>query len=251
MRRGVLISVAGHCAVGILAYVGLPQWVETETFDDSQTFETEFVTFAEPEPEEIPEPPPPPPPPPVAPPPPEAIAEPEIVPISEAIPQPKPKAEPPPIKQASVIPPKQKPKPPQPDFHSVLKRLGKETPPPRATPPPRTQPVSRLRAAALTRGEIDAIRRQIETNWSIPAGARDAEDLSVEIRIVLAPDGTVRNVSISDVARLAGHDYYRSAAESAKRAVLKSSPLRGLPPDKYEAWREIVLNFDPKSVLGP
>ena len=58
MRRGVLISVAGHCAVGILAYVGLPQWVETETFDDSQTFETEFVTFAEPEPEEIPEPPP-------------------------------------------------------------------------------------------------------------------------------------------------------------------------------------------------
>jgi hypothetical protein len=36
---------------------------------------------------------------------------------------------------------------------------------------------------------------------------------------------------------------------SARRAVLRSSPFKNLPADKYDSWSEVVVNFDP-SELG-
>src|SRR3546814_9513743 len=59
------------------------------------------------------------------------------------------------------------------------------------------------------------------------------------------PDGTVRTAEIQDRARMASDSFYRAAAESARRAVLnpRCSPLR-LPPEKYNAWKTLVLNFD-------
>ena len=93
----------------------------------------------------------------------------------------------------------------------------------------------------------DSIRRQVEEKWNVPAGARDAGELDVEIYISLLPDGTVRKAEIVDRARMAqpGGEYYRSMAESARRAVLQASPLHDLPPDRYEEWREITFRFRP------
>ena len=93
----------------------------------------------------------------------------------------------------------------------------------------------------------DSIRRQVEAKWNVPAGARDAGELDVEISIWLRPDGTVLKAEIVDRARMAqpGGEYYRSMAESALRAVLQASPLHDLPPDRYEDWREITFRFRP------
>ncbi|PIR33794.1 MAG: energy transducer TonB, partial [Alphaproteobacteria bacterium CG11_big_fil_rev_8_21_14_0_20_44_7] len=47
-------------------------------------------------------------------------------------------------------------------------------------------------------------------------------------------------------------DFYRVAAESARRAVLdpRCNPLREMPPmDKYEQWRELTLIFDPQDLI--
>ncbi len=103
----------------------------------------------------------------------------------------------------------------------------------------------------LTISELDAIRRQIEACWNIPAGARDAENLIVDISVVMNPDGTVQRAEIIDRSRLTGDPFYRAVAASALRAVLhpRCSPLT-LPPQKYQQWRRFTLSFNPKGLIG-
>jgi len=102
----------------------------------------------------------------------------------------------------------------------------------------------------LTISEEDALRRQIQQCWNIPAGARDAEKLVVEVLIEVNPDRTVRSVEIVDQSRLGSDPFFRAAAEAARRAVLnpKCSPLE-LPPDQYEQWKSIRFTFDPRDML--
>jgi hypothetical protein len=97
--------------------------------------------------------------------------------------------------------------------------------------------------------EIDAIRQQISRCWNIPAGARDAENLVVEIRAMFNPDGSVARAEILDTGRMASDPFYRAAAESAYRAVLQCSPLQ-MPPKKYNVWKIVTLRFNPKEMLG-
>jgi outer membrane biosynthesis protein TonB len=103
----------------------------------------------------------------------------------------------------------------------------------------------------LSMSELDALKRQIERCWNFPAGARNARDLVVEIRVLVNRDRTVRQASIVDVARMRRDPFYRSAAESARRAVLnpRCSPLK-LPPAKYDLWRSMTLRFDPREAFG-
>jgi hypothetical protein len=214
------------------------------------------------------EPPPPPPPPkPV-----EAKAEPQPKP-----PEPKPRHEtrhekqeaPPETRKAQaaafdkLIEHLDQRKPDQPktaSFDSLLNNLTRDAPastqedPPQphraaAAAAPSSQPMAPL-DSRLTASEIDLLRQQIERCWVVPAGARDAKDLDIEIKAAVNPDGTVREARIVNMARYASDPFFRAAADSAKRAVLnpQCSPLH-LPPDKYEAWHNLDLFFNPKDVL--
>jgi hypothetical protein len=91
-----------------------------------------------------------------------------------------------------------------------------------------------MESSPLSLSVLDSVRRQIEDKWNVPAGAANAGDRAVEIRILLMPDGKVRRAVIVDQARLSSDAFYRTMAESARRAVLQASPLRDLPPEKYE-----------------
>lgn len=127
----------------------------------------------------------------------------------------------------------------------VAKTKTDQPPPatPRAAPPAaRSQP--------MTMSEIDAIRYQIEKCWSIPAGARNAENLVVRIKIFLNSDGSLSKAPEIVGGDLSGDPFYRTAAESARRAVLKCQPLKNLPAEKYSNWREITLTFNPREMLG-
>ena len=101
----------------------------------------------------------------------------------------------------------------------------------------------------LSLSEIDAIRAQIERCWNVPAGARDAGNLIVEIRVQFAPNGQVLSAQIVEDARYQNDRFYRAAADSAKRAVHQCSPIKA-PPTKYERWREVRLRFNPQAMLG-
>ncbi|MCI5074605.1 TonB C-terminal domain-containing protein [Oricola sp.] len=92
----------------------------------------------------------------------------------------------------------------------------------------------------LTQSEMDALRAQIQACWSPPA-ALDAGDLKVSIRFKLDRSGMVDGRPT--VTKTSGN---RAADESARRAILICGQ-RGykLPPEKYDAWQDVVVNFDP------
>jgi hypothetical protein len=105
----------------------------------------------------------------------------------------------------------------------------------------------------MTISELDAFSAAVERCWTIPAGARNAQNLRVTIRLFLTQDGNLlRAPEVVDAARMnrAGEETFRAAAESAMRAVQRCAPYRMLPAQKYDTWREIEMNFDPRTVLG-
>ncbi len=232
--------------------------------------------------------PPPPPPPPkpeiVEKPKPEAVPVPKIKqkpPKAKPKPKPKPKKvekpkpKPKPKKRARAPQPKSKPKPPpRHDFASVLKTVRKleKKPPPKPKETKRDKkmkPVSSLQKVAellkrrqkksqisrlgseVSRDIVDAVRRQIEPCWSLPAGAQDAGSMIVEIRAILNPNGSVRSAVIVDSARARSDPFYRTMAESARRAMRnpRCQPLK-LPLNKYSDWREMIVVFDPREMFG-
>jgi outer membrane biosynthesis protein TonB len=196
---------------------------------------------------------------------------PEPVPVPEAKPKPPPKppqkAAEPEKKVAAVEPqepapkPKRKPAPPPDEFQSLLKNLAKQKreadktpekpaakPVQQAAQPQRSALQTRMAAASLAQ----SLMRQVSPCWSVPAGARDAADMNVAVRIRLNPDGTLgAPPKIEDSARMGRDASFRVLAESAVRALQhpKCTPLK-LPYDQYDMWREITFVFDPREALG-
>jgi len=193
-------------------------------------------------------------------------------------PEPKPKAKPKPIPKAKVPPklakakPRRKPKPPD-NFASVLKTLEEleRTRPNKKDEKKKKQKQKKpdenfdqLMAKALqsqktqhdptrplTISQIDYVRQQIARCWNLPAGAKDAENLIIEIKVSMNPDGTVQEARIQNQSRMLADGFYRAAAESALRAVLnpRCQPFK-LPRDKYNIWQSMTLTFNPREMFG-
>ena len=101
----------------------------------------------------------------------------------------------------------------------------------------------------LTLNEIDAFRTQMRRCWNPPSGARNAEDLVVQVRVSLAPNGMISaGPKVMNRGQL-GDPFFRAAAESVLRAIRRCQPFE-MPPEKYAAWRDIELKFDPGKMLG-
>jgi len=100
--------------------------------------------------------------------------------------------------------------------------------------------------AKLSQSEIDAVRGQISGNWTVVSGLAGANEVQLQVRVQLDQGGNV--VGEPEVIATGGPDSTRQALKSSVyRAVMKSSPLKNLPADKYEGengWNEMVLNFD-------
>lgn len=220
--------------------------------------------------------PPPPPAPKPAPPAPEKVA--ALPPPPK--PEPKPKAAPPPPETRTApdppaqkprtvnVRPRTKPEPPAKTTRFDASRIAvlidktrkeetpeaepEEEPKSFLQPPPVAE--SPVRRAAignrLTISEVDAIRYQIEQCWNVPAGARDARDLVITIQISLKPDGSLKGPPVILDRDRMDDGFFRAAAESARRAVQRCTPLKDLPTSKYDRWQEITLTFNPREMLG-
>ena len=102
---------------------------------------------------------------------------------------------------------------------------------------------------APTSGELDSLRGHIERCWGLPVGIRKADEMVVTLRVALRPGGAVQRVEVTDKERLKRDPNFEVAAKAAIRAVLRCSPLP-LPPEKYDAWKTILLTFDPWEMLN-
>lgn len=280
MNRAVIISLILHAVVIASMIVGLP-YIKTET-ELPPMISVELATVADitqsnkppvkaPEPDEKKEEPPtkvekPTPKPQDAPKPEEKQPEPEKKPVEVKKETPEVDELAPPKKTPEKKPEK-KPEPKKPDpkkeankksLDSLLKNLTKEEAKPKsdigdvtkklteASPSPETPNLGE----ALTISDIDALRQQLAGCWNVFAGAAEAEDLSVDVRVIVNADRTVKEASVMDQSRYNNDDRFRAAAESALRAVRdpRCSPLR-LPREKYNLWHDMVINFDPKEML--
>ena len=99
----------------------------------------------------------------------------------------------------------------------------------------------------LTATQIDLVRETIRPCWHFPAGLKNAEQLIVDIKMEIDNKGYVKNAIVEDKHRVATDPNFRTAAESAVRAVLDPAcnPLP-LPADKYAEWKDLELSFNPK-----
>jgi hypothetical protein len=105
--------------------------------------------------------------------------------------------------------------------------------------------------SAVQRQQLESsIQNQIKRCWRLDAGARQAEDLIVEVTVNLAPDGRViGQPRVVDQVRASRDAYFRSAAENAVRAILQCSPF-DLPGAQYSEWKTMNLTFNPREMFG-
>jgi hypothetical protein len=107
---------------------------------------------------------------------------------------------------------------------------------------------------AMTMDLEDALRNQIEQcmNWGLVASAPNAQNIVVSVDLTLNPDGSVaqRPQLESESASEAAQDpYVRAAAEAAMRAIHVCAPYK-LPAERYADWRDSVVRFSPRDILG-
>lgn len=82
--------------------------------------------------------------------------------------------------------------------------------------------------------------------WNIQAGGELAASQIPKIQFELNQDGSVRGEP--RVLNPQGSPQFQLAADAARSAVLKCSPFP-LPPDKYQMWRKVTLDFDPREMF--
>lgn len=218
-----------------------------------------------PTPAPTPEPTPTPEPEPVAEPAPEPQPEPPAAPEPSPQAEPAPKAEPVPEspKEPQPIvtkvsprtkpkPPRQEPKPEKNFNPNQITALLNKVEPAGGSSPQSSEPASLgsrrgQENVKMTQSELDALRGQVSACWNPPVGAAGAEDLRVRIRFNLSQSGEVSGSP--EVINSSSNPAFGAAASSAVRAIMRCAPY-SLPIAKYDAWQEVILNFDPKELLG-
>jgi outer membrane biosynthesis protein TonB len=159
-----------------------------------------------------------------------------------------------PVEAKTPVPPKKPPQPNVPAFdpNQVMALLDKRAPQRQASMNDTLIPmVSRgapaAQAAAISQSELDALRARLYQLWNPPAGVRNPEELVVQIRISLNPDG--RLASPPMVLTSGTSPLFLASRESAARAILRGQPFDMLKPEHYEQWKEIEITFDPRQMF--
>ncbi|MBB2690323.1 UNVERIFIED_ORG: membrane protein involved in colicin uptake [Rhizobium esperanzae] len=91
--------------------------------------------------------------------------------------------------------------------------------------------------------EVQALRDAIERQYFVDNRLKDIDSVRLTIHIKLARDGQI--VGNPDVQVTGGSERaQKSLTDSGLRAVRRAAPFTMLPKDKYDAWKEVVFNFD-------
>lgn len=141
----------------------------------------------------------------------------------------------------------------QPDQIAALLNKTKDQ---RSAPPPpedSSEPLAAKNNASgrddrISASELDWLRQRLSQCWTIPAGVREAQTLVVRMRIKLDRAGMV--IGEPQVLNFRPDPLFEIAARSAARAVRVCEPFDGLPTDRYDAWKDIIFNFDPSHMLA-
>jgi colicin import membrane protein len=157
--------------------------------------------------------------------------------------------------KAKPVPtPPKRPAPPQPKFdaNEITALLDKRKPQRLAATGDQFNPTANFgvntgHAAKVSQNELEALKARLAKLWNIPAGARNLDELRVEMRVRLGRDG---RLSAPPLALTSGHSpLFMAARDAAARALLQGQPFDMLSPATYEEWKEIDIVFDPREMF--
>ncbi len=102
----------------------------------------------------------------------------------------------------------------------------------------------------LTASEREGLKRAIQNCWNIGSLSDAAKRITVTIGMELEPTGRPVPGSIKLLSASPGSDSARMRAyEAGQRAVMRClNNGYDLPPDKYEAWRRVEIEFNPEAM---
>jgi len=90
------------------------------------------------------------------------------------------------------------------------------------------------------------IKSCVQSKWNVLGGGETAQNTQVKLRLRFNPDG--RLASEPQIMNPQNTPYFLAVRDSAVRAVQACEPY-SLPPAKYDFWKDIVLNFDPRDMF--
>ncbi|PZO67723.1 MAG: protein TolA [Paracoccus denitrificans] len=101
----------------------------------------------------------------------------------------------------------------------------------------------------LSQGERSGVQMAVSRHWRTGTLSRDAATVKVSVAFSMSPDGKVDEGSIRLIDSDGGSDTaVQQAFEVARRAIVQGSLRDGgfnLPANKYNRWREMILDFSP------
>ena len=110
----------------------------------------------------------------------------------------------------------------------------------------REAPAAPQLASVVTASEIEGVRNKIRPCWNTIGGGRD-QNMIITLVVQMNQDGTPAKAAVQDTGRYHNDPVFRAAADAAHRAVMnpRCQPWP-LPSDKFNGWRTITFNFDPR-----
>jgi hypothetical protein len=141
-------------------------------------------------------------------------------------------------------------------FNSCSALLASREPQKVQTPPPqerksaegvtRQTPAAPNLAAVVTASELEGVRNKIRPCWHSLGASKD-QNMVITLVVQMNQDGTPVKAELSDTSRYNRDPAFRMAADAAHRAIMnpRCQPWP-LPPEKYNSWRYLTFNFDPR-----
>lgn len=113
--------------------------------------------------------------------------------------------------------------------------------------PPAGQPAARS-GTPLTGGEREALRVAVQDCWNLGSLSSAAQRVVVTVGVSMSPDGLPIVDSIRQISATGGSGgAAQQAYEAARRAIIRCGrDGYGLPPEKYDQWRDIEMTFNPE-----
>ncbi len=106
------------------------------------------------------------------------------------------------------------------------------------------------RGVSLTQGETQAVLNQLRRCWRVDTFSANARSLVVTMRAQIRQNGFVNQATIDLVSPNPIPADYQIAVDRARTALqdVRCQPF-ALPANKYNAWRDIVIRFDPAQMV--
>ena len=108
-----------------------------------------------------------------------------------------------------------------------------------------------LEKKILYKNELSVIENiilnQIDENWSRPPGIKISKNLVIKMIVNLDINGNVINLVIhkKTLNEINKDNTLQPYLDSSIRAIKKASPFEGLKKDRYNVWKELIINFKP------